>query len=381
MNFEIKTGKEYLKDKSVSLAARGLMSTMLDLQETLRAENKEVKFSIAELAPLVSDSKYQIRKLLNELEDKEYLVRKRVCSNGKVQKWEYFCTGDKLPKEITDLSFKSPTGKIKNAFKKKLNTDKRNPRLENKDVDFLVNKGKRNEPENRKENKSESTANAEFNTSNETPRLKNQDVEFPHNMIDRYDIKNNNTCFNNHIYQSLVNLQVNVNEQDENQNVENYREIIKGNISYDYLCDCEDVEEVNCIVDVMTDVVCSEAKEMRVAKRNIPVSVLKSLFLKLNENHVQYVLNNLRKTVTDIRNIKAYLITSLYNAMQTLQLHTNADVRNCLYGNKAISSGKATDEEVSYDINEFNKFAITFSENTRKKASYDLSKVVPAWMC
>ena len=363
------------------MAARGLLATML----TLKADDIVDKFSIAELTPLLPDSEYQVRKILNELEKKGYLVRKRNCCNGKVTKWEYIITGSKLSDEDKAQSFRNkskPVDKIKKAFKKKeQNTDKKNPRLENKDVDFSVNKGKRNEPENRKENKPENTVNAEFNTSNETPRLKNQDVEFPHNMIDRYDIKNNNTCFNNHINQSLVNLQVNVNEQDENQNVENYREIIKENISYDYLCDCEDVEEVNCIVDVMTDVVCSEAKEMRVAKRNIPLSVLKSLFLKLNENHIQYVLNNLRKTTTDIRNIKAYLITSLYNAMQTLQLHTNADVRNCLYGNKAISSGKATDEEVSYDINEFNKFAITFSENTRKKASYDLSKVVPAWMC
>ena len=328
---------DYLSDITVSLAARGLLATMLKL----KAENIVDKFSIVELTPLVPDSEYQVRKLLNELERKGYLVRKRNCCNGKVTKWEYIITGSKLSDEDKAQSFRNtskPVEKIKKAFRRK-----------------------------------------EQNTDNKNPRLKNQDVEFPHNMIDRYDIKNN-TCFKS-INQSLVNLQVNVNEQAENQNVETYREITKENISYDYLCDCEDVEEVNCIVDIMTDVVCSEAKEMRVAKRIIPLSALRSIFLKLNENHIQYVLNNLRKTATDIRNIKAYLITSLYNAMQTLQLHTNADVRNCLYGNKAISSGKATDEEVSYDINEFNKFAITFSENTRKKASYDLSKVVPAWMC
>ena len=348
---------DYLSDITLSMAARGLLATMLKL----KADNIVDKFSIAELTPLLPDSEYQVRKILNELERKGYLVRKRNCCNGKVTKWEYITTGSKLSDEDKAQSFRNkskPVDKIKKAFKKKeQNTDKKNPRLENKDVDFSVNKGKRNEPENRMENKSESTVNAEFNTSNETPRLKNQDVEFPHNMIDRYDINNNNnTCFNNHINQSLVNLQVNVNEQAEIQNVETYREIIKENISYDYLCDCEDVD-VNCIVDVMTDVVCSEATEMRVAKRNIPLSVLKSLFLKLNENHIQYVLNNLRKTTTDIRNIKAYLITSLYNAMQTLQLHMNADVRNCLYG----CNGKADKADT-------------------KKASYDLSKVAPAWM-
>jgi len=370
---------DYLSDITVSLAARGLLATMLKL----KAENIVDKFSIVELTPLVPDSEYQVRKLLNELERKGYLVRKRNCCNGKVTKWEYIITGSKLSDEDKAQSFRNtskPVEKIKKAFRRKeQNTDNKNPRLKNQDVDFSVNKGTENNPDNRKKKKPEDKEKAEFNTSNETPRLKNQDVEFPHNMIDRYDIKNN-TCFKS-INQSLVNLQVNVNKQAENQNVETYREIIKENISYDYLCDCEDVEEVNCIVDIMTDVVCSEAKEMRVAKRIIPLSALRSIFLKLNENHIQYVLNNLRKTATDIRNIKAYLITSLYNAMQTLQLHTNADVRNCLYGNKAISSGKATDEEVSYDINEFNKFAITFSENTRKKASYDLSKVVPAWMC
>ena len=317
---------EYLSDITLSMAARGLLATMLYLK---KAETEE-SFSIKGLAPYVQDTEYQVAKMLKELERKGYLVRKRICQNGKVLRWETIFNGSKLSDEDKAQSFRNknsnPINKIKKSFNNK-RIKKTEPQYENKDMDISANRVISNEPSS-KEN------------ANVNPCVEIQDVVTRNNMIDRLD-NINNTCFKS-INPSLGNLGVNVNSCVENQNVENYREIIKENISYDYLCDVEDTDEVNCIVDIITDVVCADEKsEMRVAKRNIPVSILKSLFLKLSESHIQYVLANLRKTSTDIRNIKAYLITSLYNAMQTLQLHTNADVRNCLYGNKAISSGKA----------------------------------------
>ena len=333
---------EYLSDTKLSLAARGLMATMLYLKKN----KTECSFSIKGLAPHVQDTEYQVAKMLKELEKKGYLIRKRICQNGRVLRWDTIFNGSKLSDEDKTQSFldknSNPVNKIKNSFNSK-RIKKAEPQYENKDMDISADSVISNEPSN-KEN------------TNVNPCVEIQDVGVRNNMIDRLDNINNNTCIKS-INQSLVNLGVNVNDCVENQNVENYREIIKENISYDYLCDVEDTDEVNCIVDIITDVVCADEKsEMRVAKRNIPVSILKSLFLKLSESHIQYVLANLRKTSTDIRNIKAYLITSLYNAIQTLQLHLNADVRNCLYGKQN-----------------------TAEEASKKKTSYDPNEVLPLW--
>ena len=308
---------EYLSDTKLSLAARGLMATMLYLKK-----NKiECSFSIKGLAPHVQDTEYQIAKMLKELEKKGYLVRNRICQNGKVLRWETIFNGSKLSDEDKAQSFRNknsnPINKIKKSFNSKSMkiTEKTEPYYENKDMDISADSVISNEPSN-KEN------------TNVNPCVEIQDVGVRNNMIDRY----NNIIIkkNNNINQSLVNLQVNVNRQPEIQNVETCREDIKKQIGYDFLCEYEDVNEVDCIVGVITDVICTdENTELRVAKRNMNISVLKEHFLNnLKEVHIRYVLENLKTITTKIKNIRAYLITSLYNAIQTLQLHENANLRN-----------------------------------------------------
>ncbi len=305
---------EYLSDTKLSLAARGLLATMLYLKKN----EIEFNFSIKGIAPHVQDTEYQVAKMLKELERKGYLVRKRICQNGKVLRWETIFNGSKLSDEDKAQSFRNknsnPVNKIKNSFNNK-RIKKTEPQYDNKDMDISANRVISNESSS-KEN------------TNVNPCVEIQDVETRNNMIDRYNniIKENN----NNIYQSLVNLQVNVNKRSEIQNVESCREDIKKQIGYDFLCEYEDVNEVDCIVDVITDVVCTEENtELRVAKRNMNISVLKEHFLNnLKEVHIRYVLENLKTITTKIKNIKAYLITSLYNAIQTLQLHENANLRN-----------------------------------------------------
>ena len=64
----------------------------------------------------------------------------------------------------------------------------------------------------------------------------------------------------------------------------------------------------------MLDAVCSTAPTIRINGEDMPQQVVKSRFLKLNSSHIEYVLEAMNKNPSDIRNIRAYLLTALYNA-------------------------------------------------------------------
>jgi hypothetical protein len=60
--------------------------------------------------------------------------------------------------------------------------------------------------------------------------------------------------------------------------------------------------------------------------------VVKSRFLKLNSSHIEYVLEAMNKNPSDIRNIRAYLLTALYNASLTIDNYYSALVNHDFYG-------------------------------------------------
>lgn len=73
------------------------------------------------------------------------------------------------------------------------------------------------------------------------------------------------------------------------------------------------------LVELMLDVVCSKRAAIRIAGENMPAEVVKSRFLKLNAEHIQYVLDCLKDNPPRIRNIKQYLLAALYNAPLTIE--------------------------------------------------------------
>ncbi len=94
-----------------------------------------------------------------------------------------------------------------------------------------------------------------------------------------------------------------------------YLNIIRENIEYDSLSEKEKADE---LVAIMLDVVCSTSDTVRVNGEDMPHEVVKSRFLKLNSSHIDYVLTALQKNTSDVRNIRAYLITALYNDPETM---------------------------------------------------------------
>ena len=64
--------------------------------------------------------------------------------------------------------------------------------------------------------------------------------------------------------------------------------------------------------------------------------VVKTQFLKLNRSHIEYVMEKLDENTNKIRNIKAYLLTALYNAPMTINSYFRQRVQHDMYGGSDI---------------------------------------------
>lgn len=112
---------------------------------------------------------------------------------------------------------------------------------------------------------------------------------------------------------------------------EDYLELIQENIEYDCF-DKWEQEKVDELVEIMLDVVCSTKSTIRVNGEEVPKEVVKSRFLKLTHEHIEYVLFALNQNTSDVKNIKAYLITALYNAPATKDAFFGSLVNHDMYG-------------------------------------------------
>ena len=248
-------GNTHLRDKNLSLKAVGLLSKMLSF-------NDGWQFSTRGLAAICKEGPDAILSALKELEKNGYLVRHR----GRDSKGRLITTEFDI--------YESPQAGLPHREK---------PHRENPDVD-------------------------------------SPDVENPHRdnptQINTIQVTNQerNTLSKN--YQS-INLD-GIDRMDERSE---YEEIIKENLDYDILCQDPkfDKDRFREIMDIMLDAVCSTAPTIRINGEDMPQQVVKSRFLKLNSSHIEYVLDAMNKNPSDIRNIRAYLLTALYQEGSLLQ--------------------------------------------------------------
>ena len=134
---------------------------------------------------------------------------------------------------------------------------------------------------------------------------------------------------NNSIYLSKTGL------MDE---IDAYKSVVKKNINYtcfenDWAYDIKMVDElIDLIVEIMT---LPDAITVRIGGVEKNVALVKSQFMKLKKAHIEYVMNCLKKNTTKIANIRAYLLTTLYNAPLTMDSYYQAKVNYDLYGNSS----------------------------------------------
>lgn len=109
-----------------------------------------------------------------------------------------------------------------------------------------------------------------------------------------------------------------------------YERYFRESLSIDVLLreNLGEEETILGILDLMVDVCCSKRSVIRIAGDDKPPAVVKSRFMKLNAEHIRYVLKCLSENTTRVRNIRQYLLTALYNAPATIRPFYQAWVNN-----------------------------------------------------
>ena len=99
-----------------------------------------------------------------------------------------------------------------------------------------------------------------------------------------------------------------------------YEEIIKDNIEYDYLIQDRylDRDRIEEILALILETVCTKRKTIRIAGDDYPAELVKARFMKLNSEHIRFVLDCMQENTTKIRNIKQYMKAALFNAPSTI---------------------------------------------------------------
>lgn len=110
---------------------------------------------------------------------------------------------------------------------------------------------------------------------------------------------------------------------------EKMEQLIRRNIEYDVLflrnpsCD----REIDEIVSLMTEVATSRRSTIHLDKQDIPQPMVKERLLSLQCEHIEYVLERMQSSTTKIHNIRAYLLTALYHAPETIHHYYAAQMR------------------------------------------------------
>ena len=117
------------------------------------------------------------------------------------------------------------------------------------------------------------------------------------------------------------------------EEMQDYRELILENIEYDHLCREFETyrEDLDEIVELIVETVCARRKTTRIAGADFPHEVVRSRFLKLDSSHIEFVMECLHNNTTEVRNMKQYLLTVLFNAPTTMSNHYTAQVNHDMH--------------------------------------------------
>ena len=263
----------HLRDKSLSLKAKGLLSLILSLPE-------EWDYTTKGLAYICKDGVDSIRTAVRELESAGYIVRQRERhADGTLGGIEYTILEQprepEPPKRENPVQAESAGDAPKRAFPEQVKPVLGKPEQENP---------------------------AQLNIEEQSKEELNTDLtkSFPSFLRERKFA-----------------------QEDELERRNSYRAQIMTNVDYNYLVGYTEVDRARLdeLVGLMLDTVCSTKSSIRVAGEELPAEVVRSRLLKLTGAHLLYVLDRIRENTTDVRHVKPYLLTALYNAPLTMDNH------------------------------------------------------------
>lgn len=278
---------QHLKDKRLTLKAKGLMSVMLSLPENW-------DYTLRGLAAISKEGVDAISEAVKELERSGYVIRNRKRDErGRLSGTEYLIYEDCHMNSQPAQDAPEPE----------------NPRLENPVQEKPVQENPRLE-------KPEQENPAQLNTNPQKTKKSKTDISRTHQSIYPEEPE-------------TAGCQDGIDRMDM---AEAYRGIIKENIEYDFLVPRYGQERMDETVELMLETVLSRRPYIRIAGDDFPREVVRSRFLKINSDHLEYVFDCIDKNVTKVNNIKAYLLAALYNAPATMDSYYRAEVNHDLYG-------------------------------------------------
>ncbi|MGN0241540.1 MAG: DUF6017 domain-containing protein [Candidatus Weimeria sp.] len=172
--------------------------------------------------------------------------------------------------------------------------------------------------------------------------IANQHPRLPQNgILDYRETASNNTKENNTelIKSNPISSATQYDGMGKDANVQSdyevYESLVKKNIEYDYLVTSDqykyDKETIDGIVDLMTGIMTTKRQYIVICGDTKPRDVVKSQLMKLNQFHIGYVVDCLKKNDTKVKNMKQYMLAALYNAPITMDSYydnwVNSDKR------------------------------------------------------
>lgn len=288
----------HLRDKSISLKAKGLLSQMLSLPE-------DWDYTLAGLAHINPEGKDAVRAAVVELEQAGYIQRRQT-----TDKAGRFSANEYIIREYPVSHTPPPEEPSALPLSGNPSTEQPSPASTSADFPTQLNK----DPENKERQKTDQQSTESFPSFS----------AFPETSQEQLETKGTDRPHRRHSPMSAGEMAA-------------YREIIRENICYDaFLRDRPwDVGQLDEMVELMVEAVCSKRKTVRVAGNDFPQEVVKSRLLKLDAEHIRFVFDCLQKNTTQVRNMKQYLLTVLYNAPATMESYYAAEVNHDLYGKAA----------------------------------------------
>ena len=150
--------------------------------------------------------------------------------------------------------------------------------------------------------------------------------------------------------------------------IENYRELILENIEYDCLKQRYPLylDDLNEIVELLVETVCAKRKTTRISGADFPHEIVRSRFLKLDSSHIEFVMDCLQKNTTQVHNIKQYLLAVLFNAPTTMNNHYTSLVNHDMQLNFRVSA-----EELAVIEQKMSQFGTSNREAYLRKMALD----------
>ena len=303
----------HLRNKELSLKAKGLLSQMLSLPE-------DWDYTLAGLSHINREKIDAIREAVKELEKAGYIVRSRERDEkGRLRGADYVIYEQPQPREpeaatsvgqppILDLpALENPT--LENPTLEKPTQEKptlENPTQLNKDI------LKTNLPKKEK-------SNTDLSITHSIP------IHSPNPLPFGGDAARAN---------GNASAAEERKRKERNDAYRVYEEIIKDNIEYEHFIKHTNIdrERLDEIVSLILETVCTKRKTIRIAGDGYPAELVKAKFMKLNSSHIEFVFDCMKENTTKIRNIKQYLKAVLFNAPNTIDSYYTALVNHDMYG-------------------------------------------------